>query len=186
MILLAASFTAFALWFGYNAALAYPRFNERGTAYNRIAVEEARRAEWLDLAEQNGWPPQFEPEDMGSDQRVMLKSSLDTQIQLGLGGLCLVAAVGLAVRFLLARGRVLVLDDEGLVTAKGELVPLDRIVRIDLQQWERRGIVTIRYEDELGQRRSTTLDGWVFSNIAEILERIAADPRVAPAQGRDS
>jgi hypothetical protein len=178
MSLVAFGFAVFSAWFAYDGAVAYPEFNERAGLYNTLAIERAQRDDWLALAREKGWPTQFQIDQTDPSGRVKPKTDLDLQVQIGLALVCLLVAVGMAIRVVVTRGKFLLLDEDGLLTTEGRRVDPARIVEIDRSRWERKSIAVVHYEDELGRRHKAVLDDWVYTGVAEILDRI--EPETPP------
>lgn len=173
LVLLTMAFVVFAAWFVYDGAVACPAFNERAARHNSLAVDEARRPEWLALAKEKEWPPEFKPEEVATDGRVRLKSDFEIRVQLGLAAGSLLVALVLTLRIVLSRRRFFVLDDEGLLVGE-ERVPLDRMVMVDRRRWQSHGVAVLHYTDERGARHRLRLNSWVHVGVTEIVARIEA------------
>ena len=173
LVLLAMAFVVFAAWFAYDGAVACPAFNERAALYNSLPVDQGRRPEWLALAEEKGWPPQFAPEQVATDGRIRLKSNFEIRVQLALAADSLLVALVLTLRIVLGRRRSFVLDDEGLLAGE-ERIPLDRVAAVDRRRWQSHGVALLHYTDERGARHQLRLNSWVHVGVTEIVARIEA------------
>ncbi|NLF17936.1 MAG: hypothetical protein GX595_11870 [Lentisphaerae bacterium] len=185
MGLVALAFTGFAGWCLYDAIVAYPRFNERATAYNRLLAQEQIDT-WDDLARSKGWKAPFDEDDRQPDGRVIVKSRWDIGTQYVMLAVCLALADLAVLRIILANRRTMSAGDDGFRTIEGLLVPYAAITEIDLSRWQRKSIATITFRK--GRHAlSTRIDDWIYRGgdavLAEIQRRTGLGGRpvtVAP------
>ncbi len=170
MGLVALAFTGFAGWCLYDAVVAYPRFNERASAYNRLLAQEQADA-WGDLARSKGWKAAFEEDDRLPDGRVILKSRWDIGAQYVMLAICLALADLVVLRLILASRRTLRADDDGFRTIEGLMVPYAAITEIDLSRWQRKSIATVTFRKGC-RALSTRIDDWVYRGGDAVLAEI--------------
>lgn len=170
MGLVAAAFTAFAGWCLYDARVAYPRFNERATEYNRLlALDQADT--WDDLARSRGWKAAFADDDRQPDGKVVIKSRWDIGTQYVMMAACLALADLAVLRLILASRRSLRADDDGFRTVEGLRVPYAAITDIDLSRWQRKSIATVTFRKGR-QALSTRIDDWIYRGGDEVLAEL--------------
>jgi hypothetical protein len=167
MVFTSTLFIGFGLWCIYDGTVTYPRTNAAVKKFKSLQ-EEGRQDEYPQLAAQKGWP-----EDPSHAE---IKSDWDIRTQFIMAAPCILISGLSLVRVLFSAGRSMATDESGFQTVKGQLVPYDRIRRIDKRKWDRKGIADVFYETDSGNDlERTRVDAWIFAGGEEILKDVEAN-----------
>ncbi|MEM6756313.1 MAG: hypothetical protein AAF586_04030 [Planctomycetota bacterium] len=173
--IIALALLAFAAWFYYDGAIAYPKKQEIQLAYQALA-EEGRAGEWREVAEANGWPTET-PEAPLSD------TSIRTQFLMGT--LCLPIGLYFAVVFAMASRRWVGAAADGLHDHRRRLAAWESIDSIDDSRWKTKGIVWVHFTDASGKADKMLLDDWKYDRDATraIVDRLQEERPEASTDG---
>jgi hypothetical protein len=150
--------------------------------YNRIAIEQEQPEQWEKTALERGWPLHFEGVETHADGSLRLHTVWDIRTQFLMAILCLLVAVPVALRVVLARSRTMTADDAGFVSIDGTRIPYSAIRDIDRSKWQRKSIAVITYELN-GAVRRTKIDDWIFEGGEAVLLQI--EERTGLGKGTD-
>jgi len=145
----------FSGWFLYDGFVAYPKDVQIHNEYQKF-VEENRTAEWPDYARERDWP------DGSTGQPGGNHSDSDIFLQRALGFVILPAGLLFAISGMRTFGKWIAYDPEqGLVTNTGQVIPLDAIMKLNKDRWQKKGIVIVHYQLN-NQGGSLILDDWKY------------------------
>lgn len=115
---------------------------------------------WKDHSEERGWPQKVDTlEDAKPADKIFE--------QLVSAGICALLA-GTAAFFLLrTRKRSMRVDGEAFYSVEGARIPFSAIRVIDKRKWDTKGLATLTYENDNGQRKKTKVDGMVYGQFKE-------------------
>ena len=174
---------AFAAWFFYDGAVAYPHQQRGYRVLEQLRVTHPTdwNERWPSIATENGWKDQ--PSEV---------SDTDIMTQYIMGALVLPIGLLFGASFVRAHWRKIVMDDRGVRAGGGRDATWDAIRSIDKTRWKSKGIAVVRYDDD-GVEKRLTLDDWKFERapitrmVAEVDTRLGDDPaRVLEGEGTEA
>jgi hypothetical protein len=139
-------FIAFALYFGWDGAVGYPRSDERFKAHEQ---RKDQPGEWEKYCAERGWKTEVPEKWLGP-------AKYAEQFWWG-GSMGFVGLLALA--YWMRQKRTVVRNDaESVTTASGTRVPYTAITHVDQTKWKSKGLAYIRYALEGGRQGRFKLD----------------------------
>lgn len=156
-------FVGFGAWFWWDGLVAYPRSNERWTAFERHQ-KEGRMGEWPAFAKARGWVEK-------SPEKYYKREDIIGQYVLG--ALCELFGIILLTYWFTQIKRTLRTDEEAVYTPSGTRVPFTSITGIGKKEWDSKGLARVRYSLD-GKQRQFIVDDYKFEAAPthKVLEEI--------------
>ncbi|MCC7204238.1 MAG: hypothetical protein IT441_04110 [Phycisphaeraceae bacterium] len=180
LLILTVACLAGSVWFLYDGYVAYPHQNQMLEAYLQIQKAYPDNAdlvteEWQRQAAENGWPIDFSGPAPGKAH-----SSNDILVQRALGFSLVPLAIWIGLALLSHANRWVKIDNDALITSRGQRIDLSQIARLDKRRWQSKGIAVVQDR----QDRRIVLDDWKYdreptSRIVEEIEKHLTPEQIA-------
>ena len=133
-------------WCVFDSQVTYPNKQVIAAAYESLPDTEEREAEWVQLAEQNGWSTDTPSKSSQEIQGQIVNQYIMIVICVLVGGLML-------LKWFLPRGSWIEGDETQFRNSRGKNAFLDEIKGMDLSRWEEKGIAVLRFSGDRGSRK---------------------------------
>jgi hypothetical protein len=146
-LLMGAAICGFSLWCLYDGLVRYPREQQRGLAFDKLAAD-GRQNEWDEIAKSRGWSAS-PPEEPLSAEDFQNK----VWMQFAMAGLTAAIGLPMVLLALASRGKWIDWNGSTITTSWGESFTADQVQQINKRRWQKKGIAKVTYQDGQSKRR---------------------------------